>query len=53
MCDNGAAEAEPAAPEGSRLSGSEFSAVVAAVTSAFGDPTRRQVYLYVRDRLPE
>ena len=31
------------------LSGSEFSAVVAAVTSAFGDPTRRQVYLYVRD----
>ncbi len=31
------------------LSGSEFSAVVAAVTSAFGDPTRRQVYLHVRD----
>ena len=23
--------------------------MVAAVTSAFGDPTRRQVYLYVRD----
>lgn len=31
------------------MSGSEFSAVVAAVTSAFGDPTRRQVYLYVRE----
>jgi predicted ArsR family transcriptional regulator len=32
-----------------RLSGQEFSAVVAAVTSAFGDPTRRQVYLHVRE----
>lgn len=31
------------------LSGTEFSAVVAAVTSAFGDPTRRQVYLHVRE----
>ena len=37
-------------PMGERpLSGTEFSAVVAAVTSAFGDPTRRQVYLYVRE----
>jgi predicted ArsR family transcriptional regulator len=26
-----------------------FSAVVAAVTSAFGDTTRRQIYLYARD----
>ena len=34
------------------LSGAEFSAVVAAVTSAFGDPTRRQVYLYVRESAP-
>ena len=42
-------EAEAAAPERRRLPGSEFSAVVAAVTSAFGDPTRRQVYLFVRD----
>jgi predicted ArsR family transcriptional regulator len=42
-------EAEPAASEARQLTGSEFSAVVAAVTSAFGDPTRRQVYLYVRD----
>ncbi len=42
---------EPSAPGhlGDRdLSGQEFSAVVAAVTSAFGDPTRRQVYLHVR-----
>jgi predicted ArsR family transcriptional regulator len=42
-------EAEAVAPERRRLPGSEFSAVVAAVTSAFGDPTRRQVYLFVRD----
>ena len=27
----------------------QFSATVAAVTSAFGDPTRRQVYLYARE----
>lgn len=40
---------EPAAPDKRSLTGSEFSAAVAAVTSAFGDPTRRQVYLYVRD----
>lgn len=31
------------------LSDAEFSAAVVAVTSAFGDPTRRQIYLYVRD----
>jgi predicted ArsR family transcriptional regulator len=30
-------------------SGDQFSAAVAAVTSAFGDPTRRQIYLYVRE----
>jgi predicted ArsR family transcriptional regulator len=28
---------------------SSFSAVVAAVTSAFGDATRRQIYLHARD----
>ncbi|HET9060167.1 MAG TPA: helix-turn-helix domain-containing protein [Acidimicrobiales bacterium] len=27
----------------------DFSALVAAVTSAFGDPTRRRVYLFVRE----
>ncbi|MGH9105969.1 MAG: helix-turn-helix transcriptional regulator [Acidimicrobiales bacterium] len=31
------------------LSGAEFSAVVATVTAAFGDPTRRQVYLFARE----
>jgi predicted ArsR family transcriptional regulator len=27
-----------------------FSAAVAAITSAFGDPTRRQIYLFARER---
>ena len=31
------------------LTDAEFSAAVAAVTSAFGDPTRRTIYLFVRD----
>ena len=31
------------------LDGDEFSAAVAAVTSAFGDPTRRQIYLFARE----
>lgn len=31
------------------LTDAQFSAAVAAVTSAFGDPTRRQIYLYARD----
>jgi predicted ArsR family transcriptional regulator len=30
-------------------SGGDFSSVVAAVTAAFGDPTRRQVYLMARE----
>jgi predicted ArsR family transcriptional regulator len=38
------------APLAGALTDSEFSAAVAAVTSAFGDPTRRQIYLFVRDR---
>jgi predicted ArsR family transcriptional regulator len=41
----GSADGQPA-----HLSDAEFSAAVAAVTSAFGDPTRRQIYLFVRDR---
>ncbi len=32
------------------LDDASFSAAVAAVTSAFGDPTRRRIYLYVRDK---
>ena len=31
------------------LTDTQFSAAVAAVTSAFGDPTRRQIYLFVRE----
>jgi predicted ArsR family transcriptional regulator len=31
------------------LTDAEFSAAVVAVTGAFGDPTRRQIYLFVRD----
>src|SRR3954447_173257 len=27
----------------------EFSSAVAAITSAFGDPTRRQIYLFARE----
>src|SRR5687768_11908703 len=30
------------------LRGDQFSAMVAAVTNAFGDPTRRQIYLFAR-----
>jgi len=32
------------------LTDAEFSAAVMAVTSAFGDPTRRAIYLFVRER---
>jgi len=42
-------DAQPVVQESRHLDGAELSAVVAAVTSAFADPTRRQVYLYVRD----
>jgi len=37
-----------AKPRGAGLSADEFSAAVSAVTSAFGDPTRRDIYLFVR-----
>jgi hypothetical protein len=30
----------------------EFNAAVAAVTNAFGDPTRREIYLFVRETSP-
>ena len=32
------------------LSAADFSAAVTAITSAFGDPTRRDIYLWIRDR---
>jgi predicted ArsR family transcriptional regulator len=35
-------------PQESRPGDRRFSAAVAAVTSAFGDPTRREIYLHVR-----
>jgi predicted ArsR family transcriptional regulator len=35
--------------EGAPLSPTEFSSAVTAITSAFGDPTRRDIYLFVRD----
>src|SRR5712692_4016838 len=31
------------------LSADEFTSVVSAVTNAFGDPTRREIYLFTRD----
>jgi len=39
---------EPGLPE-RPLTDDEFAAEVIAVTSAFGDPTRRQIYLFARD----
>lgn len=42
-------EVGPAAGEpGTAESDSHFSAAVTAVTAAFGDPTRREIYLFVR-----
>jgi predicted ArsR family transcriptional regulator len=42
------------APETERsLSPDEFNAAVAAVTNAFGDPTRREIYLFVRSTSAE
>ncbi len=36
-------------PEAPGLDDASFSAAVAAVTAAFGDPTRRRIYLFVRE----
>ncbi|MDE3203698.1 MAG: helix-turn-helix domain-containing protein [Acidobacteriota bacterium] len=38
-----------ASPPGPGPDDAAFSAAVAAVTSAFGDPTRRRIYLFVRE----
>lgn len=35
--------------DGAPLTPTEFSSAVTAITSAFGDPTRRQVYLFVHE----
>lgn len=42
-------DASRVAPE-STLGPEEFSSAVAAITSAFGDPTRRRIYLFARER---
>lgn len=42
-------ESESAASAAGALSAPEFNAAVQAVTNAFGDPTRREIYLHVRD----
>jgi predicted ArsR family transcriptional regulator len=39
----------PIPPAPTPLTANEFNSVVSAVTSAFGDPTRREIYLFVRD----
>ena len=36
-------------PTRQELNSTDFSSMVSALTSAFGDPTRREIYLYVRD----
>jgi predicted ArsR family transcriptional regulator len=36
--------------DGSALTATEFASAVTAITSAFGDPTRRDIYLFARDR---
>ena len=38
----------PPVGAGEGLSADEFNAVITAVTNAFGDPTRREIYLFVR-----
>jgi predicted ArsR family transcriptional regulator len=39
---------EPVQPE-APLTADEFNSVVSAVTNAFGDPTRREIYLFARE----
>jgi predicted ArsR family transcriptional regulator len=42
------ASGAPSSPPATDFSADEFAAAVAAVTAAFGDPTRREIYLYLR-----
>src|SRR5438270_7224297 len=39
----------PGAPSEAAFSADEFSAAVSALANAFGDPTRREIYLYLRE----
>ena len=41
------------APTSGELTPGAFSAAVSAITNAFGDPTRREIYLFVRDASAE
>jgi predicted ArsR family transcriptional regulator len=43
------ASAHPAATDGQPRRGGEFSAAVSAITNAFGDPTRRGIYLFAHE----
>ena len=43
-------EEHPADGPAGLLDAAEFAAAVSAVTSAFGDPTRRDIYLWLRDQ---
>lgn len=56
MADTALSPVQPSGPAtssspsaGSPLSPGAFSAQVSAITSAFGDPTRRQIYLFAHD----
>lgn len=40
----------PEAVSGGALSPTDFASAVTAITSAFGDPTRREIYLWLRGR---
>jgi predicted ArsR family transcriptional regulator len=46
----GSAASEGAVATSQDLTADEFSAAVTAITSAFGDPTRRQIYLFAREQ---
>ena len=43
----------PRAASGGDPAGNTFTAAVSAITDAFGDPTRRRIYLFVRDHRPD
>ena len=43
------ATAAPTSGESSTASAGEFSAAVSAITNAFGDPTRRAIYLFAHE----
>lgn len=41
---------EPTPQTGSSLSATDFASAVTAITSAFGDPTRRDIFLWLREQ---